>query len=121
MKPGIKALLVVFGTFAFFLIPVIGPAASSAGNWLVQRALGVDGESAVMDRKMPTYEKTPALKAALDCCTAKCTLDWDWRQDRCTLDSRADTSCYEACGVAEATGVPPVIEVPRQSKLYYAE
>lgn len=122
MKPGIKALLVTFGTLAFFLIPVIGPAASSAGNWLVQRALGVDDESAVMERKMPTYQKTPALKNALECCTAKCSLDWDWRQDRCTLDGRADASCYEACGVAEETGIPPVIELPRQgNKMYYAE
>lgn len=114
MKPGIKALLVVFGTVAFFLIPVVGPAASSAGNWLVQRALGVDDESAVMDRKMPVYRQTPALATALDCCTAKCSLDWNWHQDRCTLESRGATACYEACGVVEEPAVPSLIELPRE-------
>lgn len=113
MKPGIKALLVVFGTVAFFLIPVIGPAASSAGNWLVQRALGVDDETAVMDRKAPAYKGTP-LEQAVECCTAKCDLDWNWNQDRCTLDDRAGTACYEACGAVTHPEVPPVIRLPHE-------
>ncbi len=121
MKPGIKALLVVFGTIGFFLIPVVGPAASTAGNWLVQRALGVDDESAVMDRKLPTYEATPALKTALECCTAKCDLDWNWHQDRCTLDSRASSACFEACGDIEKPEIAPIIEIPKETKYYYGK
>lgn len=121
MKPGIKALLVVFGTLAFFLIPVMGPAASTAGNWLVQRALGVDDETAVMDRKLPTYAQSPALTTAVECCTSKCSLDWNWHQDRCTLEKRADSACYEACGEAPAPGIKPIIEIPVESKWYYSE
>ena len=121
MSPGIKALLVVFGTMAFFLIPVFGPGASTAGDFLVQRALGVDDESAVMERKMPTYESTPALKSALECCTAKCSLDWNWYQDRCTLDTRADAGCYEACGEVPSGEVAPTIEIPKEFKYYYGD
>lgn len=115
MKPATKALLVVFGTVAFFLIPVIGPAASSAGNWLVQRALGVDDESAEAERKLPIYRETP-LDHALNCCTDKCGLDWNYFQDRCTLDTRADSACYQACGAVAEPTVPGVISLPRQGR-----
>jgi len=111
MKPGLKALLVTFGTLLFFLLPVIGTGAGAAGDFLVQRMLGVDDETAVADRKTPDYKGTP-LEAAEQCCTAKCGLDWNYFQDRCDLDTRAASTCYQACGEVEAPAIKGVIELP---------
>lgn len=116
MSSGVKAVLVLVGTVAFFLVPVIGPAASSAGNWLVQQALGVDDESEVQERKKPAYEASPALTRAVDCCASKCDLDWNYFQDRCTIEKRADAQCYKACEAPAEPEVPSVIDMPGKKK-----
>lgn len=111
MNPGIKALLVTFGTLAFFLLPVIGPGAGAAGNFLVQTVLGVDDESAEAARKIPQYKGT-TLEQAEQCCSAKCDLDWNYFQDRCELPTRMASACYSACGAVEKPEVPNVIKLP---------
>lgn len=111
MKPGIKALLVIVGTMAFFLIPIAGPALSSVGNWAVQRAFGVDDDTAVAQRNKDKYRVGEPLQVARDCCEAKCGLDWDHALEECGLDSAASVSCFETCGPAKVdpNAVPPVL------------
>lgn len=111
MKPATKALLVIFSTIGFFLIPIVGSALGRVGNWAVQRALGVDDDTALAQRNKPLYAEGTALHAARDCCEAKCGLDWSHALEECGLDSRADVECYEACGHApvEPNTVPPVL------------
>lgn len=111
MKPGIKALLVIVGTMAFFLIPVAGPALSNVGNWAVQRAFGVDDDTAIAQRNKDKYADGQPLRAARDCCEAKCGLDWSHGLEECGLETRAAVSCYEACGTApaEANAIPSVL------------
>lgn len=114
MKPGIKALLVISATIAFFLIPVIGPALSSVGNWAVQRALGVDDDTALAQRNKDLYAEGQPLRAARDCCEARCSLDWSHALAECTLASQKDVACYETCGPAavDPNAVPPVLRYP---------
>lgn len=99
MSPGVKAIFVIGGLFAFFLIPVVGPALSDGGNSVVQFVLGFDDETRVQNRKVREKKaynssgKLGPLGEARQCCI-KCNADWNFMDDRCDLKTQATAACY---------------------------
>lgn len=111
MKPGMKALLVTVAALGFFLVPVVGVGLTGVGNWAVQRALGVDDDTALAQRNRALYVEGQPLHAARDCCESKCGLDWSHATAECSIGTQAAVGCYETCGSTpvDPSAVPSVL------------
>lgn len=96
MSNATKAMLVLLGTVAFFMVPVIGPAIEGGFVLVVQTLLGVDAEAKLAQAKEPQYAGTP-LGVERGCC-GHCGEHWNYNVDRCDIESQISTACVRTCG-----------------------